>query len=416
LISPFIFICSREPSDVGVDLRTALDIRNQILAAPKEFDEIGESDMLKNETIYRYLQDADFDEEMVEFNDHLWNTRKLVRSFATGALNHYHHDFYGAFSFKEERFRLSLNSEEFDKLYAQGQISGFGDVTTQENRIDATVRRSREITDFSLTDEDGDCRAIEQMWSKHFLPANVRAEPYKISLYKDGDFFSPHKDTPSTNLVGTFLIALHEPELKKSGGLKLQDEDGNWCEWQEGRARNPWCAFYADVPHEVAPVVGCRATLAFRIYAKEDQPAVRNTTLPKLECPASLSSFGLLLNHQYFFSTSPASLKGSDKLIYDQITSDNRFCCKLIRVVITGAGTIYNNVQDATEYCEYRVYPLTKQDHQQVADLVDVPVQFFAPGGTQTWSESEVSKSGNDVTPLEIDSYYVDLALIVTKK
>jgi len=80
-----------------------------------------------------------------------------------------------------------------------------------ETKVDSEVRHAREIhaSDFQVNPKF--LGQIQKLWSKHFLPHNVRAEPYETHLYGPGGHFKSHRDTPEMNLVGTSWLASVTP-------------------------------------------------------------------------------------------------------------------------------------------------------------------------------------------------------------
>lgn len=101
----------------------------------------------------------------------------------------------------------------------------------------------------------------------------------------------------------------------------------------------PWVAFYTVCEHEILPVTsGFRITLTFNIYFKKDSveplPPLSDTELAnkirqKMVDILLNESFGqkynsvsILLSHQYSIATlAPSTLKGTDLLIYQTLTS-----------------------------------------------------------------------------------------------
>jgi hypothetical protein len=117
-------------------------------------------------------------------------------------------------------FRDTLDAQDWDKnfdaWYEHATPAGYGDVHEQVTRVNEEVRSAREITTEHFCVETKVIREVERLWAKHFLPGNVRAEPYKIQLYNQGHF-KAHRDTPEENLVGTFLLGLGEDYLRWMG-------------------------------------------------------------------------------------------------------------------------------------------------------------------------------------------------------
>ena len=62
-------------------------------------------------------------------------------------------------------------------------ISGYGDVRTQETKVDMSVRNAREFGADEFSVFPGLTDQVQASWAAHLDPATVRAEPYKIHLY-----------------------------------------------------------------------------------------------------------------------------------------------------------------------------------------------------------------------------------------
>ena len=80
----------------------------------------------------------------------------------------------------------------------------------QQTQHDPKIRSSGELdnSDFSVEQEALD--EIAKMGAKYFVPGSVVAKPYKLVIYRPGDHFSIHKDTPEKDLYETFFISLVE--------------------------------------------------------------------------------------------------------------------------------------------------------------------------------------------------------------
>lgn len=72
----------------------------------------------------------------------------------------------------------------------------------------------------------------------------VRAVPYKINVYRRGDFLIAHADSPEEKLIGTTLI-----DLSKRHNSSFRVDNKKWK-----TRENNTCSFYANLIHEVTPV------------------------------------------------------------------------------------------------------------------------------------------------------------------
>ena len=154
--------------------------------------------------------------------------------------------------------------QQLQAWYTQAPLSGYGNVRDQRTEIDAAVRDAREIAAEHLEVSGDILRGVTAAWKTHFLPREVRVEPYKIHIYGPGGHFLPHRDTPAQDLVGTFLLGLGDttpPNCK--GNLRVGTV-------YHRATPGSWVAFYPDVPHEVTPLEsGYRAVLAFKVFRRD---------------------------------------------------------------------------------------------------------------------------------------------------
>ena len=94
-----------------------------------------------------------------------------------------------------------------------------------------------------------------------------------VIVYKKGDKFTRHKDTPRTaDLVGTLVVGL---PIAHTGGAFVVDDgnDKQKFDWGKATAGSlPWVALFSDVDHEIEQVKsGARVTLVYSLH-RTDQP------------------------------------------------------------------------------------------------------------------------------------------------
>ena len=98
------------------------------------------------------------------------------------------------------------------------------------------------------------------------VQCTISAELDKLNVYRAGDFFKRHVDTPSSSsLLGTLVVCLPVPHA--GGGLAVS-HDGRRAvfDWGPGAARGEvqWAAFFSNCHHEVLPVTeGARLTVTY---------------------------------------------------------------------------------------------------------------------------------------------------------
>ncbi len=109
-----------------------------------------------------------------------------------------------------------------------------------------------------------------------------------VIIYKKGDKFTRHKDTPrSVDLIGTLIVGL---PIEHTGGTFVVD-DGRGAkrfDWSGKPAAGfvPWIALFSDVDHEIEPVTaGTRVTLVYALHRtaepRADAGATQRTAIAK---------------------------------------------------------------------------------------------------------------------------------------
>jgi hypothetical protein len=308
------------------------------------------------------------------------------------------------------------------RLYAAGAPSPFGNVKEQVTVIDETVRKAREFAADAFRVSPSVCRAVEQLWCAHLTPnRGIRAVPYKINVYGEGDKFDAHTDTPAPGLVGTFLLGIGDTST--GGGLRVHGHERRVYEW-ESTELGTWCAFYSDLVHRVDTVEGgFRANVAFKIYVDEAAvtsgsfvftPAVieRITQLMALETGA----FGIILSHDY--SLNATQLKGFDRVVYDLFQLLGFRQTAIIPVVVGEMGT---HDDDSIEYTSevYAVDEAQMEPWMRVDETdTDTKMPFYEANTGYCWthhSQAGAEHTGNESQPAEIESIYLSRALILKK-
>ncbi|KAJ7634804.1 hypothetical protein FB45DRAFT_474826 [Roridomyces roridus] len=347
--------------------------------------------------------------------------------------------------------------ERLKEWYQSGTISGYGDVKAQETKIDPEVRNAREIPASEVSVSSDLLSKVEELWGASFFPTKVRAELYKIHVYGPGGMFKAHRDTPETNLVGTFLIGLGDTckvvgqPYWEEGALKVKSSPTEWTLFTADPGS--WVAFYPDVEHSVLEIKsGYRAVIAFKIFRQLlDVPEVPadvamhcqlKKELVKIQAP-----YGILLDHRYPNGT--AELNGFDAALYAAAgeISDT----KLLPVLVTCGAAHYLEDRDAG-YCEAKVYPITEMhinalteylkkdkaegekdtsplfvdlkgtDAEWIHNYGKKTIPFYShsfDGTTVVWKkelEEGSEYTGNESRPYSEDSIYLSHALVLLPK
>jgi len=327
--------------------------------------------------------------------------------------------------------RIGLyNVEKLDRLlpgwFERAAISGYGDMQSLETKVDSDVRNAREIpaSEFQVKPELLD--RTQKLWSEHFLPRKVRAEPYKIHLYGPGGHFKSHRDTPETGLVGTFLVGLGDSSSSSAGHFRIGDKTlrAEQCSW---------VAFHPDIPHEVTKLEdGYRAVMAFKIFRVADSeldilPAQLEARVKKIldQIPVP---FGLFTSHQYSIGTT--SLNGFDALLSAYARSRNDIQAHMLPVVTEFYGEAFYSEPDRS-YTSSHVYPFTrahvdillgknvvqaKKEVQWLEELSDIPFYAWDIAATlEAWKEEHPDGegyTGNEADSSREDSIYLSYAIL----
>jgi len=314
--------------------------------------------------------------------------------------------------------------------FEHSAISGYGDMQSLETKVDSEVRHAREIPASEFEVEPKFLKEIQELWGEHFLPQNVRAEPYKIHLYGPGGHFKSHRDTPETGLVGTFLVGLGDTSSTAKGNFRVADKTlrAEPCSW---------VAFHPDTPHEVTKLEdGYRAVIAFKIFRVADNEP--DVSVPELEARIKgildqiQVPFGLFTTHQYSMGT--ISLNGFDTLLLTYARSRKDTKARMLPVVTQFEGEAFDSDMDPREYessARSRVYPFSgshvdillkknvfqaKKDVRWLEGLSDIPFYTWdIQASLETWKEDHPQGSnyiGNEADSSREDSVYLSYAIL----
>lgn len=201
---------------------------------------------------------------------------------------------------EQEKTTKAELEEQLRTWCENATISGYGDVRTQETKVDPSVRDAREFGAHEFSVSPGLTEQVQAMWAAHFYPAIVRAEPYKIHLYGPNGGFDVHRDTPETDLVGTFLVGLGDTKDRPT--LYVGPERGFDTYYA---TRGSWVAFYPDEEHSVEKSPGYRAVIAFKLFRVASNSSNKDPTAALISAKIEgalrsvKTSFGLLLDRKY---------------------------------------------------------------------------------------------------------------------
>lgn len=141
----------------------------------------------------------------------------------------------------------------------------------------------------------------------------ITAHLYKLLIYREGDFFLPHKDSEKEKgMFGTLVIGL--PSLYTGGALEISFEGvteiADFAKNDTAHTIN-YAAFYADCDHEVKPLTsGYRVCLVYNLVQKKAGKKIELQSLhshaaklaeifTKHEQKNQINPYIILLGHQY---------------------------------------------------------------------------------------------------------------------
>ncbi|KDQ58790.1 hypothetical protein JAAARDRAFT_206635 [Jaapia argillacea MUCL 33604] len=331
------------------------------------------------------------------------------------------------------KLKTGSDCTHLEELFEHAPSSGYGDVVSQETKVDSDVRDAREITADGFSVDTILLEAIQKCWGEHFYPNAVRAEPYKIHLYGPDGHFREHRDTPQKDLVGTFLLG-------------IGDTTGGWGNLQVGEENvradvGSWCAFYPDVVHSVSRILnGHRGVIAFKMFrtgpnATQDilPPEFRaafQQAVDKFQAPV-----GICLDRKYCLGTT--QLSGVDGFLLEcfrQRVEAGEVTVHVLPIVVKSHAE-WISEDDGWDDFSVKVYPFTEfhidfilgrdddlkaKNREWLGEVKDV--SFYSMDMSQTtvtWSfqKSEgADYTGNEALPFKGDSVYLAYALLVLPK
>lgn len=157
----------------------------------------------------------------------------------------------------------------FDSLAAHGSPAPYG--RGQDTLLDPGVRRCLQIgaDAVTLTPRIWDpilARLSEEVAQRLGVPEAPRIELYKLLLYREGDFFLPHRDSEKEDgMFGTLVVVL--PSSFEGGELVVEHGgEARTLAMKAAPEELAWAAFYADCRHELRPLTaGVRLALVFNL-------------------------------------------------------------------------------------------------------------------------------------------------------
>lgn len=178
---------------------------------------------------------------------------------------------------------------------------------------------------------------------------SLRADPYKLLVYRQGGFFAEHRDTEKVpGMVATLTLSL--PTSGSGGELAVRhgDRETVFDLAAEEPSELSFAAFYSDCPHEVRPVTeGHRVSLVYNLSLDSGRdglgaPDYADLAAPVAECLAEWRDEGStdkivwLLEHEYSEGgLSFETLKNTDAAVAQVLAeAADRVDCELHAAVL----------------------------------------------------------------------------------
>ena len=178
----------------------------------------------------------------------------------------------------------------------------------------------------------------------------VKAELHNLLVYSQGGHFARHRDSEKTpGMFGTLVVSL--PCAHRGGDLVLR-HNGKQERFEtasEAPAQITWCAFYADVEHELTPLEsGHRVVLVYNLVGLDGVPTAPPTvSAGALALREAASNWGAgclkaahMLEHKYSEQSLLRweHLKGKDAAVVNALRKSGAYDLQLVSVTFTEEG------------------------------------------------------------------------------
>lgn len=263
---------------------------------------------------------------------------------------------------------LPINDTIYQELLKFSTQAPFG--KGSKTITDTSVRSSQELDAAKISFKNPAWEKVVNeivgMVKKEFAleGKNIHASLYKLLIYKEGDFFLPHKDSEKEKgMFGTLVIGL--PSMHSGGNLSVkfdhQVKEVSFSEALE-EYQLPYAAFYADCTHELTKIQsGYRLCLVYNLL-QLNEPIVKTN-------PAHTHQ--LLQLAKVFQSSEIQSRKKPLVILLDhQYTPENFSEKHLKRRDNAKAETIINACEKAGCYAKLALLTCY-QDGELIADFGD---------------------------------------------
>ncbi|KAI1326172.1 hypothetical protein F5Y16DRAFT_375966 [Xylariaceae sp. FL0255] len=173
----------------------------------------------------------------------------------------------------EEIIALPLSKRDAEFLKSVSQQAPFGKM--DRTITDTTIRNTRQLdlNQFSVTNPHWEHflqQSLETVRETLQIDEALEAQLYKLLLYEEGSFFTPHTDSQKEkNMIATLVVCLPSEHLGGDVHLSHAGQDHVLETSQSALFHTAVLAWYSDVRHEVKKVVsGYRLVLTYNIIRK----------------------------------------------------------------------------------------------------------------------------------------------------
>jgi hypothetical protein len=319
------------------------------------------------------------------------------------------------FTYENQDVYTYNNNNSLPEMFQSSPLlttSKYGSIIEQSTLENTGIRQGKEIILKNCKSQikiNGDLISfISKMVAKHFGVYGAECVPDKLLFYKRGDFFKPHKDSPSPRLFATVIIFISQ---YGEGNFKLYDSSRKEI---STHGISNMVGFFTDMLHEVKPIqTEHRESLTFKIYAptasadsasadsasattasadsasattaSADSASVTTALTPSFKFQSfvvdtlhNYGNFGILLENTYTIVDDNSQMKGNDLIITTTLKNLNKkfkiYPVVVRRLVQKGEYYGYDDT-DQSSASDIKVYNLSKQlvDLLKLSNVESVP-------------------------------------------